>query len=135
MSEESSIIGQIVKGQITNIVKFGAFVKLENNEVGLVHISEVSFNFISNLEEELSVGDEVVVKVISRNKQGKLELSIKQAKQKDNEKVEINKIALSPSNEFEQKLTQFMKRAEAKHIDIRRQQKKKQGISKKNKKR
>ena len=50
MSEETSIIGQIVKGQITNIVKFGAFIKLENGEVGLVHISEVSYEFISNLE-------------------------------------------------------------------------------------
>eukprot|EP01047_Picozoa_sp_COSAG01_P000349 COSAG01_NODE_6_length_54687_cov_500.907599_18_plen_138_part_00 len=137
MSEEESIIGQVVKGQITNVVKFGAFIKLENAEVGLVHISEVSYDFISNIEEEISVGDTVAVKVLSRNKQGKLELSIKKAKEKEGapEKEKPAKPKAPPSAMFEQKLTFFMKRAEAKHIDLRRQTKKKQGIVKKQKKR
>ncbi len=78
MNESESIIGQIVEGSVNNIVKFGAFIKLANGEVGLVHISEISKDFVSNIEDHLSVNESVKVKVVSRNPQGKLELSIKQ---------------------------------------------------------
>ncbi|MEK9658105.1 MAG: S1 RNA-binding domain-containing protein [bacterium] len=78
MNESESIIGQIVEGSVNNIVKFGAFIKLPNGEVGLVHISEISKDFVSNIEDHLSVNESVKVKVVSRNPQGKLELSIKQ---------------------------------------------------------
>ncbi|MEK9658104.1 MAG: S1 RNA-binding domain-containing protein [bacterium] len=135
MADEDSLIGQILKGEVTNVTKFGAFVKLENTEVGLVHISELSHDYISNIEEYVSLGDDVTVKVVSRNKQGKLELSMKQVKEKENP-VTPKAVSSAPKDgNFEYKLSSFMKRAEAKHIDLRRQQKKKQGIVKKQKKR
>lgn len=134
MSDEE-LIGKVMAGDVTNITKFGAFVKLENNEVGLVHISQISFDYIDNIDQHIDVGQHVLVKILSRNKQGKLELSIKQASEKEAPVKNIVSIDKASNTAFEQKLSTFMKRAESKHIDLRRQQKKKQGMTKKQKKR
>jgi len=56
--------GDIVKGRITNIKSYGAFVKVEDKYDGLIHISEVSDGFVRDIEDYLSVGDEVTVEVI-----------------------------------------------------------------------
>ena len=56
--------GDIVKGRITNIKSYGAFVKVEDQYDGLIHISEVSDGFVRNIEDYLTVGDEVTVEVI-----------------------------------------------------------------------
>ena len=45
--------GQIVKGQITGITRYGLFVSLEDDYTGLVHISEVSDKFVKNLNKKL----------------------------------------------------------------------------------
>ncbi len=72
-------IGKIYDGKISGITKFGAFVELEHGESGMVHISEVSNTFVSDISEHLKVGEEVKVKVLSINEQGKISLSIKKA--------------------------------------------------------
>ncbi|MFP4478193.1 MAG: S1 RNA-binding domain-containing protein [bacterium] len=56
--------GDIVKGRITNIKPYGAFVKVEDKYDGLIHISEVSDGYVRNIEDYLTVGDEVTVEVI-----------------------------------------------------------------------
>ena len=66
-----------LKGKITGIKKFGAFVELPEGKSGLVHISEVADNYVENVEDHLSVGDEVEVKVLSIADDGKISLSIK----------------------------------------------------------
>lgn len=134
MSEE--LIGQIVAGEVTNVTSFGAFVKLENGEEGLVHISEVASKYVTEIGEFISLGDKVNVKVLKKNVKGKLELSIKQAE--DNAVDTSDDTALflhkrSHDDGFEDKLSLFMKKAEEKQIDIRRNIKHKQGISKKKK--
>ena len=58
-------IGKIVEGQITGITKYGVFVSLEDKYVGMVHISEVSNKFVSDLNEQFKIGDIVRVKVLS----------------------------------------------------------------------
>ncbi len=58
-------VGKIVEGQITGITKYGVFVSLEDKYVGMVHISEVSNKFVSNLNEQFRIGDIVRVKVLS----------------------------------------------------------------------
>ncbi len=70
-------IGDVVEGKITGISKFGAFVEIAPGSVGLVHISEISNVYISDINDVCSVGDTVSVKIISAEK-GKLSLSIKQ---------------------------------------------------------
>lgn len=71
--------GKIVNGKVTGITKFGAFVELEGGVTGLVHISEVSLNYVEDINEHLKVGDIVEVKVLPSEKKGKIGLSIKQA--------------------------------------------------------
>ncbi len=72
-------VGQIVKGTVTGITKFGAFVKLETGKSGMVHISEISNNYISEIKDHLSEGQEVKVKIISVDEKGRISLSIKKA--------------------------------------------------------
>ena len=75
MSEES---GGVVQGKVVRIRNYGAFVELPSGEVGLVHISEISNKFVRAVADHLSEGDTVTVKVLGRNEEGKLNLSIKQ---------------------------------------------------------
>ena len=70
-------VGDIVEGKITGISNFGAFVEMAPGKVGLVHISEISSQYVSNINDVYSVGDEVKAKIISVEN-GKISLSIKQ---------------------------------------------------------
>lgn len=58
-------VGQVLKGKVTGIQSFGAFVALDGeNTQGLVHISEVSNTYVKDIHDFLTVGQEVEVKVI-----------------------------------------------------------------------
>ncbi len=72
-------IGSIYDGTVTGLTKFGAFVKLENGASGMVHISEVSTEYVEDIANHLSEGDKVKVKVMEINEKGKISLSIKKA--------------------------------------------------------
>lgn len=70
--------GQIIKGKVTGIQPYGAFVALDNGTQGLVHISEITHGFVKDIHDYLQVGEEVKVKVMSINKgEGKISLSIR----------------------------------------------------------
>ena len=70
-------VGTIVEGKITGVKKFGAFVALPGGQTGMVHISEVSNEYIQELSDVLSEGQTVKVKVMSISPEGKIALSIK----------------------------------------------------------
>lgn len=72
-------VGLILEGKVTGITKFGAFVALPGGKSGLVHISEVANAYVSDINEHLSNGQEVKVKVIAISPDGKINLSIKKA--------------------------------------------------------
>ena len=72
-------IGSVYDGIVTGLTKFGAFVKLEDGTTGMVHISEVSNEYVNDISEHLAEGDKVKVKVIEINEKGKASLSIKKA--------------------------------------------------------
>ena len=57
--------GMIIEGIIRNVVDFGAFVDIGLKHDGLIHISEMSDNFVTNPYEILSVGDQVMVRILS----------------------------------------------------------------------
>ena len=82
-------VGDIAVGKVTKIMPFGAFVRLENGESGLVHISEVSSGFVKDINEVLAVGQEVRVKVISIDDKKRINLSIKKrmTRQRKNSRV------------------------------------------------
>lgn len=70
-------VGAIVEGKVTGITKFGAFVSLPGNKTGMVHISEIAHAYVSDINEYLSVGQEVKAKIIAIDPSGKINLSIK----------------------------------------------------------
>ncbi len=72
-------VGSIVDGKVSKIMPFGAFISLPDRKSGLVHISEVARDYVENISDHLSEGDDVKVKVIKIDDAGKISLSIKQA--------------------------------------------------------
>jgi len=87
-------VGDIVEGNIVNLLDFGAFVRLNIGVDGLVHISQISNEHINRPSDVLKIGDSVKVKIIDINeKEKKLGLSIKDANEKNNldeEKLNYN---------------------------------------------
>lgn len=85
-------VGSKVKGKVSGITNFGAFVDLEEDgKTGLVHISEVSSQYVNDIHDCLSVGDEVTVKVMSVGDDGKIALSIRRAEDKPERNRSQNK--------------------------------------------
>lgn len=71
-------IGAVLAGKVTGIQPYGAFVALDDQTQGLVHISEIKHGFVKDINEVLSVGDEVKVKVLQiDDEKGKISLSIR----------------------------------------------------------
>jgi S1 RNA binding domain protein len=73
------VVGAIVDGKVTGIMKFGAFVALPNGKSGLVHISEISHTYVNEVGEHLREGQDVKVKIIGIDEAGRINLSIKKA--------------------------------------------------------
>lgn len=73
-------VGKIYNGKVAKIMDFGAFVTILPGRDGLVHISQISEERVSNVSDELSEGDQVQVKVLEIDKQGRVKLSMKAAK-------------------------------------------------------
>jgi polyribonucleotide nucleotidyltransferase len=72
-------VGKIYLGRVVRIADFGAFVEILPGTDGLLHISQISEKRIAKVTDELSVGDEVLVKVIEIDSQGRIRLSRKEA--------------------------------------------------------
>ncbi|QIZ67371.1 polyribonucleotide nucleotidyltransferase [Geobacillus subterraneus] len=70
-------VGQVYLGKVKRIEKFGAFVELFNGKDGLVHISELAEERVGKVEDVVSIGDEILVKVTEIDKQGRVNLSRK----------------------------------------------------------
>ena len=70
-------VGSIVEGKITGVKKFGAFVALPGGQTGMEHISEVSNEYVQDINTVLHDGDAVKVQVINIAPDGKIALSIK----------------------------------------------------------
>ena len=129
--------GEVVKGKVTGIVKFGAFVELAPGKSGLVYISEIANTFVKEVSDFLTVGQEVTVKIINVDENGRINLSIKQAlPQKAPERPRPPERFRQPVAQtqtftngdeppldaaFEDKLKRFMKDSDSKMSDIRRQ--------------
>ena len=72
-------VGQVISGKVVQIKDYGAFVELEPGLDGLVHISEVAYKRVTNIADEISVGQEVSAKILEIDKDRKrISLSIKE---------------------------------------------------------
>ena len=70
-------VGNVFEGRVTGVKPFGAFVALPEGGTGMVHISEVSNEFVQDIAAVLHIGDTVKVQVINVAPDGKIALSIK----------------------------------------------------------
>jgi len=84
--------GDIVKGRITSIKPYGAFVKVGENIDGLIHISEISDGFVRDIGDFLTVGDVVDLEIISISEDQKLSLSYKSRNKESRKKREEIKL-------------------------------------------
>lgn len=71
--------GAIFKGVVTRLMSFGAFVEIAPGKEGLVHISQLDVKRTEKVEDVVNVGDEVIVKVLEIDDQGRLNLSRREA--------------------------------------------------------
>lgn len=144
-------VGSIVEGRVSGIAKFGAFVDLPEKKVGLVHISEISDAYVSDVNEFLKVRDVVRVKIISIDAKGKIALSMKQAKaeeqketketaapaeKREAERAPVRDMPGKPaggagrkpmSGSFEDKLSRFLKDSDERLLDLKRNTESKRG--------
>ena len=72
-------VGAIYKGKVVKLMQFGAFVEIAPGKDGLVHISKLDKQRVEKVEDVVSVGDEIVVKVMEIDSQGRINLSRKDA--------------------------------------------------------
>ena len=140
-------VGSKVQGKVTGITNFGAFVELPDGKTGLVHISEVADNYVKDINEHLKVGDEVEVKVMNVEADGKIGLSIRKAKpqaerperperpgrpdrpqrprRENNRSNERND--RQPKENFEQKMARFLKDSDERLTTLKRATESKRG--------
>ena len=74
-------VGAIYKGRVERIVDFGAFVNILPGKDGLVHISQIAEHRVENVTDEMSEGQEVLVKVLDVDNRGRVKLSMKEVKE------------------------------------------------------
>ena len=74
-------VGAVLEGKVKSITNFGAFIQLPENKTGMVHISEVSNTYVSDIRQHLTEGQDVKVMVINLDS-GKINLSIKRLEPK-----------------------------------------------------
>lgn len=72
-------VGRLYQGKVTRIVDFGAFVAIGGGKEGLVHISQIADKRVEKVSDYLQIGQEVPVKVLEVDRQGRVRLSIKEA--------------------------------------------------------
>lgn len=129
-------VGTILDGKVKSITNFGAFISLPENKTGMVHISEVSNTYVSDIRQHLTENQEVKVVVIG-TEGGKVNLSIKRleakpsregrpAPRKDSGAPRPQRSAPTPppapktaDQLFEEKLKQFMSESDNKISSIR----------------
>lgn len=125
-------IGQIVEGKITGITKFGVFVDLGDSKTGMVHISEVSQTFVSEIRDHVKENDVVKMKVLNISEDGKISLSIKRAAERPVQPKKREYEAPKPDNSyvwgekksepasFEEMMNKFKMTSEEKFSDLKR---------------
>ncbi len=81
-------VGEIYRGQVTRIIPMGAFVEVLPGKEGMVHISQIENRRVEKVEDALSLGQEVIVKVREIDERGRVNLTIKGVTEEERAKVE-----------------------------------------------
>jgi S1 RNA binding domain protein len=125
MAEEKTAVpavgvGDVLTGTVEHIATYGAFIRLRGGQKAMIHISELSYNFVKRVEDVLSPSQEITAKVIKIDEKGRIDLSIKALQVKEQRPVRREE-------DFEKKLTSFMKQSDEKIADLNNKAKESRG--------
>ena len=114
-------VGGIVDGKVTGITKYAAFVALGEGKSGMVHISEISHDYVNDIRDHLKEGQDVTVKIISIDVTGRINLSIKKTVPAPESRGQRPPRAAQHDGpmSFEDKLKQFMHESDSKMTGLR----------------
>ncbi len=130
-SEGSVKVGDLVEGTVEHLAPYGAFVRLPSGQKAMIHISELSHRFVKKVEDVLEPQQEVKAKVIKIDDKGRIDLSLKALEKPAPQKNARN--AAGPQD-FEKKLSQFMKVSDQKIADLNTKNKDARGGKRRGKK-
>ncbi|PIE54314.1 MAG: RNA-binding protein [Dethiosulfovibrio peptidovorans] len=128
--EETSVSpGDVVTGVVAQVMPYGAFVRLASGQRAMVHISQLSHNFIKNVSDVVTVDQEITAKVIKVDDKGRIDLSVKAMSEPpvrpsrssfrksggpSSGGFSRDGVPRTPEEDFEKKLSTFMKRSDEK---------------------
>lgn len=139
-------VGKVYNGTVKGIAQYGAFVEIEGAGTGMVHISEIANTFVKDVKDYITENQQVKVKVLSIEENGKISLSIKKATDENNEQIKLVKRQdrkpkpniwepkkKTPISElgFEEMLTRFKQNSEEKICALKRSTERKNGSRRK----
>ena len=126
-------VGSIVQGKVAGITNFGAFIQLPDGKTGLVHISEIAEEYVTDIKNHLQENQQIKVKVLSMENV-KISLSIKKALEpKENRKASSAPVEIdwnrngSENLSFEDRLAKFLKDSEERIHDLKKNFESKRG--------
>ena len=105
-------VGAIYKGVVTRLMSFGAFVEIVPGVEGMVHISHLDVKRTEKVEDVVNVGDEIIVKVLPKDEQGRLNFSRREAL------IEVE--GLTPENDLNERPQRREGRREGRRANFRR---------------
>jgi S1 RNA binding domain protein len=134
VKENSSVSpGDVVTGVVEQVMPYGAFVRLSTGQRAMVHISQLSHNFVKNVSDVVSAEQEITAKVIKIDDKGRIDLSIKAMSEPPARPSRPpfrkpggsgggpsggfsreNSAPKTPEEDFERKLSSFLKKSEEK---------------------
>lgn len=121
-------IGTIYDGKVTGIAKFGCFVEFDGGKSGIVHISEISNNYVKDINDVVKIGQEVSVRLIKIDEKNRINLSIKKAEiRKTKPNIQKKKVIDQSELTFEEKMKMFMTNSQERLSDIKQSKDKKTG--------
>ncbi len=106
-------VGDVLSGTVEHVAAYGAFIRLDSGQKAMVHISELSHNYVKKVEDILEVGQKVTAKVIKIDEKGRIDLSMKA--------LQIKEPVARPAHredDFEKKLSSFLKSSDEKIADL-----------------
>ncbi|NLX84822.1 MAG: S1 RNA-binding domain-containing protein [Synergistaceae bacterium] len=123
-------VGDVLTGMVEHVAAYGAFIRLDSGQKAMVHISELSYSYVKKVEDVLEVGKKITAKVIKIDEKGRIDLSLKALQAKEPIAKPVHR-----EDDFEKKLTTFLKFSDEKIADLSkskevRSSKKRTGTSK-----
>lgn len=112
-------VGDVVDCVVEQVMPYGVFVRtVVSRQRGMVHISELSCNFVKKVEDVVSVGQAVRALVIKIDDKGRIDLSIKKLEEKEALAQRTVFVSKDEKDVFERQLSSFLKNSESKIADL-----------------